>query len=68
MSQTRSSYEPTRLTVGQAAITAPTGPCDQPCAMFAVRVAAIPSARSQRAREGTGTRCRAAYNTTIELA
>jgi hypothetical protein len=35
--------------------------------MFAVRVAAIPSASSQRAREGTGTRCRAAYSTTIEL-
>ena len=52
MSQTRSSYEPTRLTAGQAATTAPTGPWDQPCAMFAVRVAAIPSASSQRAREG----------------
>jgi hypothetical protein len=36
--------------------------------MFAVRVAAIPSASSQRAREGTGTRCRAAYSTTAELA
>jgi hypothetical protein len=36
--------------------------------MFAVRVAAIPSPSSQRAREGTGTRCRAAYRTTIELA
>ena len=68
MSQTRSSYEPTRLTAGQAATTAPTGPWDQPWAMFAVRVAAIPSASSQRAREGTGTRCRAAYSTTIELA
>ena len=68
MSQTRSSYEPTRLTAGQAAITAPTGPWDQPWAMFAVRVAAMPSASSQRAREGTGTRCRAAYSTTIELA
>ena len=34
--------------------------------MFAVRVAAIPSASSQRAREGTGTRCRAAYSTTID--
>ena len=65
MSQTRSSYEPTRLTAGQAATTAPTGPWDQPWAMFAVRVAAIPSASSQRAREGTGTRCRAAYSTTI---
>jgi hypothetical protein len=68
MSQSRSSCEPTRLTAGQAAITAPTGPWDQPCAMFAVRVAAMPSASSQRAREGTGTRCRAAYSTTIELA
>ena len=68
MSQTRSSYEPTRLTAGQAATTAPTGPWDQPWAMFAVRVAAIPSPSSQRAREGTGTRCRAAYSTTIELA
>ena len=36
--------------------------------MFAVRVAAIPRPSSQRAREGTGTRCRAAYSTTIELA
>jgi hypothetical protein len=62
------SYEPTRLTAGQAATTAPTRPCDQPWAMFAVRVAAIPSPSSQRAREGTGTRCRAAYSTTIELA
>jgi len=68
MSQTRSSYEPTRLTAGQAAITAPTGPWDQPRAMFAVRVAAMPSASSQRARQGTGTRCRAAYSTSIELA
>ena len=68
MSQTRSSYEPTRLTAGQAAITAPTGPWDQPYAMFAVRVAAMPSASSQRARDGTGTRCRAADSTTIELA
>ena len=34
MSQTRSSYEPTRLTAGQAATTAPTGPFDQPWAMF----------------------------------
>ena len=40
MSQTRSSYEPTRLAAGQAATTAPTGPWDQPWAMFAVRVAA----------------------------
>jgi hypothetical protein len=56
MSQTRSSYEPTRLTAGQAATTAPTGPWDQPCAMFAVRVAAMPSASSQRAREGTDSR------------
>src|SRR5205807_9629187 len=62
------SYEPARLTAGQAATTAPTGPWDQPWAMFAVRVAAIPSPSSQRAREGTGTRCRAAYSTTIELA
>ena len=68
MSQTRSSYEPTRLTAGHAAITAPMGPWDQPWAMFAVRVAAIPSASSQRARAGTGTRCWAAYSTTIELA
>ena len=68
MSQTRSSYEPTRLTAGQTATAAPTGPCDQPWAMFAVRVAAIPSPSSQRARKGTGTRCRAAYSTTIELA
>ena len=65
MSQTRSSYEPTRLTAGQAATTAPTGPWDQPWAMFAVRVAAMPSPSSQRAREGTGTRCRAAYSTTM---
>jgi hypothetical protein len=36
--------------------------------MFAVSVAAIPSPRSQRAREGAGSRCRAAYKTTIELA
>jgi len=36
MSQTRSSYEPTRLAAGQAATSAPTGPCDQPWAMFAV--------------------------------
>ena len=36
--------------------------------MFAVRVAAIPSASSQRARQGTGTLCRAADSTTIELA
>ena len=50
------------------AATAPTGPWDQPCAMFAVRVTAMPSASSQRAREGTATRCRAAYRTTIELA
>ena len=65
MSQTRSSYEPTRLTAGQAATTAPTGPWDQPWAMFAVRVAAMPSPSSQRAREGTGTRCRAAYKMTM---
>ena len=68
MSQTRSSYEPTRLTAGQAATTAPTGPWDQPWAMFAVRVAVIASASSQRAREGTGARCRAADSMTIELA
>src|SRR5690242_2374166 len=43
MSQTRSSYEPTRLTAGQAATIAPTGPCDQPWAMIAVRVAAMPA-------------------------
>ena len=30
--------------------------------------AAMPSASSHRAREGTGTRCRAAYSTTTELA
>jgi hypothetical protein len=36
--------------------------------MFAVRVAVIASASSQRAREGTGTRCRAADSMTIELA
>ena len=65
MIQTRSSYEPTRLAAGQAATTAPTGPCDQPWAMFAVRVAAMPSPSSQRAREGTGTRCRAAYRMTM---
>jgi hypothetical protein len=29
--------------------------------MFAARVAAIPSPSSQRARQGTGSRCRAAY-------
>ena len=68
MSQTRSSYEPTRLPAGQAATTPPTGPRDQPCAMFAVRVAAIPSASNQRAREGADTRCRAADSITIELA
>ena len=60
MSQTRSSYEPARLAAGQAATTAPRGPCDQLWAMFVVRVAAIPSAGIPRAREGTGTRCRAA--------
>jgi len=54
MSQTRSSYEPTRLTAGQAATTAPTRPWDQPWAMFAVRVAAIPKPSSQRARDGIG--------------
>ena len=63
-----SSYEPARLTGGQAATTAPTRLCGQPWAMFAVRVAAIPGPSSHRAREGTGTRCRAAYSTTIELA
>ena len=68
MSQTRSSYEPTRLTAGQAATIAPTGPCDQPWAMFAVRVAAMPSPSGQRAKDGTGTRCRAAYKMTIEEA
>jgi hypothetical protein len=36
--------------------------------MFAVRVAAIPGASSQRAREGVAVRCRAAYGTTTELA
>jgi hypothetical protein len=36
--------------------------------MFAVRIAAIPRSSSQRARHGTGIRCRAAYSTTIELA
>ena len=56
------------ITAGEAATTAPTRPWDQPWAMSAVRVAAMPSASSQRAREGTGTRCRAAYSTTIELA
>ena len=45
----QSATFPTRLTAGQAATTAPTGPCDQPWAMFAVRVAAMPSASSQRA-------------------
>lgn len=30
----------------QAATTAPTGPCDQPWAMFAVRVAAMPATAS----------------------
>ena len=65
MSQTRSSYEPTRLAAGQAATTAPTGPWDQPWAMFAVRVAAMPSPSSQRAKDGTGTRCRAAYKVTM---
>ena len=68
MSQTRSSCEPTRLTAGQAATTAPTGPCDQPGAMFAVSVATMPTPSSQRAREGAATRCRAAYKTTVELA
>ena len=57
--------DPTRLTAGQAATTAPTGSCDQPRAMFAVRVAAMPSPSSQRAREGTGARCRAAYRMTM---
>jgi hypothetical protein len=33
--------------------------------MFAVRVAAMPSPGSQRAKEGTGTRCRAAYKMTM---
>jgi hypothetical protein len=65
ISQTSSSYEPTRLTTGQAATTAPTRPRDQPWAMFAVRVAAIPRPSSQRAKEGTGTRCRAAYSATL---
>ena len=50
MSQTRSSYEPTRLAAGQAAMTAPAGPCAQPWAMFAVRVAAMPIPSRQRAR------------------
>jgi hypothetical protein len=36
--------------------------------MFAASVAMMPSASSQRAREGTGNRCRAAYKMTIELA
>ena len=49
-------------------MTAPTGPWDQPWAMFAASVATIPSASSQRARAGTGRRCRAAYRFTIELA
>ena len=65
ISQTRSSYEPTRLTAGQAATAAPVGPWDQPWAMFAVRVAAIPSPSSHRARAGAGSRCRAAYRTTM---
>jgi hypothetical protein len=54
-----------RLAAGQAATTAPPRPWDQPWAMFAVRVAAIPSPSSHRAREVTGTRCRAAYSTTM---
>jgi len=65
MSQTRSSYEPTRLTAGQAATAAPTGPCDQPWAMLAVKVAAIPSPSSQRAKRGTGLSCLAAYKITM---
>src|SRR6267154_1432735 len=65
MSQTRSSYEPTRLIAGQAATIAPTGPCDQPWAMFAVKVAAIPSPSSQRAKRGTGLPCLAAYKITM---
>ena len=68
MSQTRSSHEPTRLTAGQAATTAPTGPRVQPWAIFVVRVAAMPSPSSQRARDGTGTRCRAAYRMTMHRA
>jgi hypothetical protein len=36
--------------------------------MFAVRVAAMPSPSSQRAREGTGTWCRDADRASIELA
>jgi hypothetical protein len=65
MSQTNSSYEPTRLAAGQAATTAPIRPCDQPWAILAVRVAAMPSPSSQRASAGTGTRCRAAYRMTM---
>ena len=56
--------EPTRLAAGQAATTAPIRPCDQPWAILAVRVAAMPSPSSQRASAGTGTRCRAAYRMT----
>jgi ribose-phosphate pyrophosphokinase len=39
-----------------------------PWATFALSVAAMPSPSSQRARQDAGTRCRAAYRTTIELA
>ena len=50
-----SSNVPTRLTAGQAATTAPTGPWDQPWATFAARVATIPSASRQRAMTGTAS-------------
>jgi hypothetical protein len=65
MIQASSSYDPTRLTAGQAATTAPTSPWDQPWATFTASEARMPSASIQRASGGTGRRCRAACKMTM---
>src|ERR1022692_4047179 len=48
MIHTSISYDPTRLTAGQAATTAPTNPRDQPWATFAASEATMPSTSIQR--------------------
>jgi hypothetical protein len=60
------SYDPTSAIAGHAAAAAPTRPWDQPWATFTASEAAMPRASIQRARHGTGSRCRAACRITIE--
>jgi hypothetical protein len=49
-----SSQEPTSATAGQAATTAPTGPCPSSWATLAASVAPMPRPRSHHASAGTG--------------